>query len=181
MNEPKAGAADVFSYSLWKTAVFVAVLTVLTLVPLAAALSGQAGFGFALLFGMTAAFFAVWLAAMLARFLWRGPVLVISPEGVLDRRIGPKTIPWERITQIYVFRARSQVYIAVLPDDPEDFVHPPGRFERLSLWAADALKLPRFSISMMGLDASQRSIMKALRRHMPAGIYQEPERFPRGI
>jgi len=175
------GEAAAFFYSRLKTAVLAAVLAVLTLVPLAAALSGGAGFGFALLFSMTAGFFGVWLVAMLARLFWRGPVLIVSREGIMDRRIGPKIIPWERVSQIYVFRARSQVYVAVMPDDPEDFIDPPGRFERLSLWASDALRLPRFSISMMGLDASQRSIMLALRRHMPPGLYREPESPPRGL
>jgi hypothetical protein len=175
------GETAAFFYSRLKTAALAAILAVLTLFPLAAALSGEAGFGFALLFSMTAGFFGVWLVAVLARLFWRGPVLIVSREGILDRRIGTRIIPWARVSQIYVFRARSQVYVAVVPDDPEDFIDPPGRFERLSLWASDALRLPRFSLSLMGLDATQRTIMMAFRRHMPPGLYKEPDRLPRGI
>jgi hypothetical protein len=175
------GGAAAFFYSRAKIAVLLAILAVLTLVPLGAAFSGEAKFGFALLFSMTASFFGVWFLAMLARLFWRGPVLIVSREGILDRRIGTRIIPWERVSQIYVFRARSQVYVAVVPDDPEEFIDPPGRFERLSLWASDALRLPRFSISMMGLNATQRAIMMALRRHMPPGLYKEPDRLPRGL
>lgn len=176
-----AGETAAFGYSHVKTAAFAFILAVLTLVPLGAAFSGEAQLGFAALLTMTAGFFGVWMIGMLARLAWRGPVLIVSRHGIADRRIGPKVIPWERVRQIYVFRARSQVYLAVVPDDPEAYIDPPGPFEKLSLWVSDALRLPRFSLPLMGLDATQRAIMMALRRHMPPGVYQEPERLPRGL
>ena len=176
-----AGEAAAFGYSRLKTAVLATVLAVLTLVPLGAAFSGEAKLGFAALLAMTAGFFGLWLLAMLARLFWRGPVLIVSREGLCDRRIGPKIIPWARVRQVYVYRARSQVYLAVVPDAPEDFADPPGAFEKLSLWVSDALRLPRFSLSLMGLNATQRTIMMALRRHMPPGVYAEPESLPRGL
>lgn len=175
------GETAAFGYSRLKTGALVAILAVLTIVPLAAAFGGAVELGLVALLAMTAGFFGLWLLAMAARLFWRGPVLIISPEGLCDRRIGSKFIPWARVRQVFVYRARSQVYLAVVPDEPEDFIDPPGPFERLSLWVADALKLPRFSLSLMGLNGSQRAIMMAMRRHMPPGVYADPPNLPRGL
>lgn len=176
-----ADETAIFGYSRPKNAVLAVILALLTLAPLGAAFSGEAQLGFAAFLALTAGFLGAWFLAMLARLFWRGPVLVISSEGICDRRIGPKMIPWARMRQIYVFRARSQIYLAVVPDDPDEFIDPPSPFEKLSLWVSDAARLPRFSLSLMGLNASQRTIMLALRRHMPPGVYAEPENLPRGF
>jgi len=181
METSGSSGAAAFGYSHLKTLVMALILGVLTLFPLGAALNAQADFGFVLLLGMTATFCGLWLMAMLARLFWRGPVLIVSRDGFLDRRIGPKTIPWERVVQVYVFKARQQIFLAVIPDDPADFIDPPGRLQRLALWVNDALRLPRFSVSLMGLDASQRTIMQALRRHVPAGLVTDADRVSGGL
>ena len=181
-NNGRAGEGTAtFRYSVVKTLILAVIMAVLTLFPFGVALNSGAEPGFIVVLAVTSVFFGGWLLAMLARLFWRGPVLIVSKEGVRDRRIGPKTIPWARVRQVYVFKARSQAFLAVVTDAPADFAAPPGPLERLSLWVNDTLRLPRFSLSLLGLDASQRTIMLALRRFMPAGIETKPERPPRGF
>lgn len=163
----------VFYYSPIKTVVLSLFIMVLAVTPLVPVFNGTVPPGLAVLLVLTGGFFGGWLVAMAARLMWQGPVIVIDKDGILDQRIGPRPIPWARITQLYPFRARSQLYIAVIPDNPDEFAAPPGRLDRMSLWTSDAMRLPRYSISTMGLTGSTRAVMAAMARFMPDTLHFE--------
>lgn len=167
---PAMGAVRHFGFARVAAAGSVVVLIGLMLVPLLALLEDDAGAGTALMLVATILIFAFALLVVLQRLKWRGPVLSIGPQGICDRRIGPAFIPWERIREIYLFRARSQLYLAVVPDEPRAFMDPPDRlfdfFIRVNSW----LRMPLFSVSLIGLDAPRRQIITALRAHLPAHL-----------
>lgn len=114
-----------------------------------------------------------YMAATLARLFWRGPVLSVGPAGITDRRIGPKTIPWARVSEVYAYAYRRTPYLAVVVDEPEAFIDPPGVIDRFILWSNQASRLPQFSLSLAHLDASQKAILTELGRHIPDGVAVE--------
>lgn len=114
-----------------------------------------------------------YLAATIARLFWRGPVLSVGPEGILDRRIGPAPIPWGRVQEVYAYAYRRAPYLAVVVDDPEAFADPPGIIQRFILWANTASRLPEFSLSLAHLNTSQKTILTEVGKHIPDGVSVE--------
>ena len=162
-----------FGYGRFAAMVSALLLAGLAAVPLAAIAKGEAGPALALLLVATSLVFLFGLLIVAERLKWSGSVLSIGPEGICDRRIGPATIPWERIRQIHLFRARSQLYLAVIPDDPHAFIDPPGRLAAFVVRVNTLLRMPLLSLSLTGLDASRRQIVLALRANLPAHLADE--------
>jgi hypothetical protein len=146
------------------------VLACLMLVPLLALREDEAGGGTVALLIATALIFGFALVIVLQRLQWRGAVLSVGPAGICDRRIGPGFIPWEQVREIFLFRARSQFYLAVIPDEADAFIDPPGPLFAFFIRANSWLRMPLFSISLTGLDAPRRQIVNALRAHLPAHL-----------
>lgn len=145
----------------------------LMLVPLAALGEEAARGGLILMLVATMLIFAFALVIVLKRLAWRGPVLSVGPDGIRDRRVGPRFIPWERIREIYLFRARSQLYLAVIPDEPEAFIDPPGWLFAFLIRVNCWLRMPLFSLSLTGLDAPRRQVIDGLRVHLPAHLAED--------
>ncbi|MBZ0217805.1 MAG: hypothetical protein K8F25_14705, partial [Fimbriimonadaceae bacterium] len=103
----------------------------------------------------------------------RRVVLAFDARGILDRRIGPDVIAWRDIDEIYLFRARSQRFLAVVVADPDKYARPRHWADKLSLWINKTVGLPRFSLALMGLDGSTRQIMDAMIRHLPDQFDQD--------
>lgn len=134
------------------------------------ATAGPIGAGGALVVAILFGTLAAGLAGLRARLVWDGPVLSIGPGGILDRRIGPKRIPWSRVAQIYVLSYRRSLHLAVIVDGADEFVDPPNLVERYVLWSNQALRLPRFTLPLSGLDASPTTILMAVGRHLPQHV-----------
>lgn len=155
-----------------RRAAFTGVLLVLLCLLLAGivATGGITGIGGVLLVVSFAGAIALGLANAATRLVWRGPVLLVDGDGILDRRLGERPIPWSCVRQAYSFRYRRALYLAVVADLPEDFAAPPSLFLRARLWADDALRLPRFSLLLSGLDAPEHDIVAAVGRHLPDSV-----------
>jgi len=112
-------------------------------------------------------FFTLWAAGIASQLIGGGAVLRISDDGIFDRRIGPHTIPWSEIEEIYLFRARSQRFIAVVVKDPQRYAAPQRWADKLSLWINLRIGLPQFSLSLMGLNGSASRVLSAVLAHLP--------------
>lgn len=166
-----------YRYSVIKCAALASVLAVLTVVPLIPAVGGSTPAGLTLVMACTSAFFGLWLVAMIVRLGERQVIVALAPDGIYDKRIGPHLLPWSAMRQVYVFRARSQTYLAVELIEPERYVDPPTRFDRLSLWANNTVGFPKVSVSLMGLDGSARAVAVALREVLPEGLAGPPRKI----
>jgi hypothetical protein len=120
-----------------------------------------------------AIFFTFWSFSIGSQLLNRRVILAFDSKGVLDQRIGPNVIPWSEIDEIYLFRARSQRFLAVVVDDPDKFAAPTHWADKLSLWMNRMIGLPRFSLALMGLDGSTAHILEAMTAHLPDQFDQD--------
>lgn len=166
-----------FRYSPVKCAGLALAMLVLTLVPLFVAFGGEAPIGLSAVMLCTSAFFGLWSLAMIARLGERQVIVALAPEGIYDKRIGPELMPWSAMRQVYVFRARSQTYLAVELTSPERHVDPPTVFDRFAVWANNTVGFPRVSVSLMGLDGSAKTIIQALREVLPADLAGPPRKI----
>lgn len=169
-GDPSPSAPVLLRYGLLK-------LTVLTALAVGLALAALAGvvvsLGQPLVWPVmlaAAGFLGVWAVDLGQRLVDREPVLTISAQGIADRRIGPHTMPWAEIQEIYVFRARSQMLLAVVVEDPRRYLAPPLWGDRYSLWVNRMLSLPVFSTPLMSLEGGTGAILAALTRHLPANL-----------
>ena len=124
-----------------------------------------------LIFG--AGFFSFWSLSIGSQLLNRRVILRFDAQGVLDQRIGPNVIPWDEIDEIYLFRARSQRFLAVVVADPDKYAAPSHWADKLSLWMNRMIGLPRFSLGLMGLDGSTTQILEAMTAHLPEQFDQD--------
>jgi hypothetical protein len=72
--------------------------------------------------GTGAAFFGLALIILPARFLRRGPTVIIDHRGIEDRRLGIGIILWDDIASIDVQSIQSASFIRVEVIDPETYV-----------------------------------------------------------
>jgi hypothetical protein len=61
-------------------------------------------------------FAACTLLAVWRAFTSRGPVVTLTPQGILDRRLAPELIPWSAIKDIAVWKHRRQRFMVLMVD-----------------------------------------------------------------
>jgi hypothetical protein len=132
------------------------------------------------------------LFAALARYHWRqlrdrAPVLVMNAAGMVDRRIGAATIPWQSLKQIDHSTLRSSQVMALTFVDSAKAEAIFGASQQLN---AISLRLqgvlvglrPHAALELSSLEGSPRRAVKiaqalharATRRASPAGITRPP-------
>jgi len=83
----------------------------------------------------TVFFAACTLLALWRALTMRGPVVTITPEGILDRRIAAKLIPWSAVNDIGTWEYRKQ-RVMVVAVDPA--VEAGLNLTRIARWTRDA-------------------------------------------
>jgi hypothetical protein len=83
----------------------------------------------------TVFFGACTVLALWRALTMRGPVITITPEGILDRRIAAKLIPWSAVNDIGTWEYRKQ-RVMVLAVDPA--VEAGLNLTRIARWTRDA-------------------------------------------
>ena len=162
-----------FRYSLIKGLILLLFALILAASALLSAIFSVTGLFLALLLSFVFLICMAWATRLTQRLIDRGPVVNIGAEGIIDRRVSSDMIPWSDIDDVYLFRSRSQRYIAVVVADPSRHASPLHWADKLSLWMNKRIGMPQFSISLMGLNASPGRIFLAVMDHLP-------ERYDRG-
>ncbi len=114
-----------------------------------------------------ALFFAAFLAAVGLRLsVWclgqlgvAGTVLAIGPAGYFDRRLCPRTIPWEAVSRVDIYYAKG---VQVMFDLAGPANARMRRFPRALARLNRAAGLPGYSVSLMGTDADAVAVAKAM-------------------
>lgn len=100
------------------------------------------------------------------------PVLALSPQGLLDRRLSPTPIPWREVTWVAIFRIRgTQVVFELSPAGRARIRQPEHLFARINR----AMLMPAYTLMPMGTEARAEELAEAMRawfdatRPAPAG------------
>lgn len=94
------------------------------------------------------------------------PALRMSAAGLLDRNIGPETIPWSAITEAYVTEYFGpHLMIRIDPEHP--VAASPHRDQRVMAKANEVVKAPGFAVTIKGIDQSFDAIVAAIETFRP--------------
>jgi len=128
----------------------------------------SAGAGLPLWMHALALLFACFLAlvglrlGLLCLFQLRlpNPVLALSAQGLLDRRLSPTPIPWREVTWVAIFRIRgTQVVFELTPAGRARIRQPERLFARLNR----AMLMPPYTLMPMGTEARAEELAEAMR------------------
>jgi hypothetical protein len=78
--------------------------------------------------------FAFWAIGIALQLLKQDVVLPFSAEGIFDQRVDPQVIPWDEIDENYLYRGRSQRFLAVVVANRDRYAAPAQWTDKLSLW-----------------------------------------------
>lgn len=162
-----------FRYNRVKLGILTILSAILSVAPLATLIGARPEWSMALLLLGVGVFFGLWGAIFAAQLQQGGVVLSITRDGILDRRIGPKTIPWRDIREVYLYRARSQRFMAVIVDDPKKYAEPPGWADAMVLWANQTIGLAQFSLPLLGLEGTAAHVLAAVMEYLPDHVKQD--------
>lgn len=87
------------------------------------------------------------------------PVLALGPEGFFDRRLCPRTIPWDQVRRVDIYHARGVQVMFDLAPEADAGVRPlPRLLARLNR----GVGLAGYSLSLMATDAPDIEIARAM-------------------
>lgn len=75
-----------------------------------------------------AGFFGLTLATTIGDLFIRGPVLIIDAQGIWDKRMSPRPIPWRELRVAYISTVRRSKFISLDLFDAEPYLPTPYTF-----------------------------------------------------
>ncbi len=100
------------------------------------------------------------------------PVITISTDGLHDRRISTKPIPWVRITCIEEFDAENVSFVGLGIDDPKAALADAKLLVRLIAPLHRLLGFPTVTINTSLLNTDDHTLIAAIERFQPALLQQ---------
>lgn len=117
--------------------------------------------------GLWAAAFAYGAFALLRRRTIRTPVVVISPEGILDARILDGPIPWSAVSHVEAFEAEHVPFIGLHFNDATSALAEAKPSVRAIAHVQRWIGFPPVSINMTPLDGSNEDLVDAIAAFRP--------------
>jgi hypothetical protein len=103
------------------------------------------------------------------RLVWqlaqRRPVLEIGPDGVLDRRLSPRVLPWSAVRGVGRTRVRRQEFVTLdlIPGAEQGYFT--GRTNRLVHWINQRAGFRGLHLNTVGLRCTADELYEAVWRH----------------
>lgn len=123
---------------------------------------------------LTLAFFGPCALVLLYRiFTLHGDVLVISPEGLLDRRLSERTIPWTAIWGISTFAYQGQRVLFLRVDPDVEPLLGLNLLARLNRRANSAIGLHGLAVAAVDLNVRFEELLAVTRAYAAAAAEQQ--------
>ena len=116
-------------------------------------------------------FFGLGFIAIPVMFLRTGPQVIITDEGIEDRRLKIGVIRWEAIRSLSIRSVESTKFLGVELFDPEGFFSRLPRWTRPLRVATEAMGFPALTIGFSGLSPGVKEVWAYLQSrgpHVPA-------------
>ena len=91
----------------------------------------------------------------------RGPVVVLTPDGILDTRVAAMPIPWRAVQGISTWSNRGQKVMVIAVDADVEKTLPLTRIARWSRQANKTLGADGLCITAQGLKTNYASLLEA--------------------
>lgn len=100
----------------------------------------------------------------------RGLVLEIGPDGVLDRRLSPKTLPWSAVRGVGLSQVSRQEFVTLdlAPGTEQHYFT--GRRSRLTYEISQRTGFPGLHLTVVGLRCTTNELYEAVRRHWQPAV-----------
>lgn len=105
-------------------------------------------------------------AVAIRRLMASQPALRVSASGLLDRNIGPETIPWSAITAAYVTEYFGP-HLMIRIDPSHPVAASAHRDQQAMAKANEVVKAPGFAVTIKGVDQSFDAIVDAIEAFRP--------------
>lgn len=103
------------------------------------------------------------------RLVWqlaqRRPIVEIGPDGILDRRLTPRLIPWSAVRHVHPTAVQRQRFVTLVlaPGAAEELIT--GRMQRLLHRLNQRSGFPGLHVSAVGLRCTADELYEAVLRH----------------
>lgn len=95
------------------------------------------------------------------------PIVIVSTEGIRDRRISDSVLPWNAISRVESFDAEHVPFVGLEFHDPKAALEHAKSMVQLFAPIHSLLRFPAVSISMSLLDGNGAELIAAIRRFKP--------------
>ena len=121
------------------------------------------------------ALFGFGVGISLVRFFRRGPQLIVSDEGLDDRRFGAGVVPWREIAALCIRATRSQRFLCVDVVDEAALLARVPRMRRWLVAGNSLIDFPRWTISFADLTPGLDEVWAHLEAMGYVAESREPE------
>lgn len=118
---------------------------------------------------LIAVFFGIAAVTYARRFSGTEPVLTIDDNGVYDRRLGPRPVPWEAVTRLETVRVWGHDVLELKVSEPQRYLAPPATVTRILTPIHRLMGLSPLLVSPGDLEASFGDVLFAVRRFRSEG------------
>jgi hypothetical protein len=100
----------------------------------------------------------------------RRPVLEIGPDGILDRRLSPKILPWSAVRGVGLGQVSRQEFVTLDLAPGAEQQYFTGRRGRLTYEISQRTGFPGLHLTLVGLQCTADELYEAVRRHWPPAV-----------
>lgn len=121
-----------------------------------------------------AGFFGLTLVTWLADLSIRGPVLVIDRDGLWDKRMSRRPIPWTEIRDAYIRKVKYTRFINLDLVDPKPYLPSPLSFRGLLARLNPMMGYSAMTIATLPLTGSAQEVLSTIEGYRAQAASSDP-------